>query len=35
MSVCDHLVALESAGLFRVAIMQSGPCQAQTDLEVR
>jgi para-nitrobenzyl esterase len=32
MSVCDHLVAPESAGLFRAAIMQSGPCQAQTDL---
>jgi len=33
MSVCDHLVAPESAGLFRAAIMQSGPCQAQTDLK--
>lgn len=32
MSVCDHLVAPESAGLFRAAIMQSGPCQAQADL---
>ena len=32
MSVCDHLVAPESAGLFRGAIMQSGPCQAQADL---
>lgn len=32
MSVCDHLVAPESAGLFRSAIMQSGPCQAQADL---
>lgn len=32
MSVCDHLVAPESTGLFRAAIMQSGPCQAQTDL---
>ena len=32
MSVCDHLVAPESAGLFRAAIMQSGPCQAQVAL---
>ena len=32
MSVCDHLVAPESSGLFRAAIMQSGPCQAQADL---
>lgn len=32
MSVCDHLVAPESAGLFRGAIMQSGPCQAQAAL---
>ena len=31
-SVCDHLVAPESAGLFRAAILQSGPCQAQADL---
>jgi para-nitrobenzyl esterase len=31
MSVCDHLAAPESAGLFRAAIMQSGPCQAQAD----
>lgn len=31
-SVCDHLVAPESTGLFRGAIMQSGPCQAQADL---
>lgn len=31
-SVCDHLVAPESVGLFRAAIMQSGPCQAQADL---
>ncbi|MGY4712950.1 carboxylesterase/lipase family protein [Mycolicibacterium sp. CBM1] len=31
MSVCDHLVAPESAGLFRAAILQSGPCQAQAD----
>ena len=30
-SVCDHLVSPESAGLFRGAIMQSGPCQAQAD----
>jgi para-nitrobenzyl esterase len=32
MSVCDHLVALGSRGLFRAAIIQSGPCQAQADL---
>ncbi|KMV23799.1 carboxylesterase family protein [Mycobacterium heckeshornense] len=32
MSVCDHLVAPGSAGLFRAAIVQSGPCQAQADL---
>ncbi len=32
MSVCDHLVARESAGLFRAAILQSGPCQAQATL---
>lgn len=32
MSVCDHLVAPESAGLFRAAIIQSGPCQAQASL---
>ncbi|OBF26175.1 carboxylesterase/lipase family protein [Mycobacterium sp. ACS4331] len=32
MSVCDHLVARESAGLFRGAILQSGPCQAQAEL---
>ena len=31
-SVCDHLVAPDSAGLFRAAIMQSGPCQAQVPL---
>jgi para-nitrobenzyl esterase len=31
-SVCDHLVAPESDGLFRAAIMQSGPCQAQAAL---
>jgi para-nitrobenzyl esterase len=32
MSVCDHLVAPGSAGLFRAAIIQSGPCQAQATL---
>jgi para-nitrobenzyl esterase len=32
MSVCDHLVAPDSAGLFRAAIIQSGPCQAQLAL---
>ncbi len=32
MSVCDHLIAPESRGLFRAAIMQSGPCQAQAAL---
>ncbi|MDQ2638813.1 MAG: carboxylesterase family protein, partial [Actinomycetota bacterium] len=32
MAVCDHLVAPGSAGLFRAAIIQSGPCQAQYDL---
>ena len=32
MSVCDHLVAPESYGLFRAAILQSGPCQAQASL---
>jgi len=31
MSVCDHLVAPGSAGLFRAAIIQSGPCQGQAD----
>ena len=31
-SVCDHLVAPESDGLFRAAIMQSGPCQVQAVL---
>ena len=31
MSVCDHLVAPGSAGLFRAAIIQSAPCQAQAD----
>jgi para-nitrobenzyl esterase len=29
MSVCDHLVAPASAGLFQAAIIQSAPCQAQ------
>jgi len=28
-SVCDHLVAPESAGLYRAAIIASGPCTAQ------
>lgn len=32
MSVCDHLVAPDSAGLFGGAILQSGPCQAQVGL---
>ena len=32
MSVCDHLVAPSSIGLFRAAIIQSGPCQAQVAL---
>jgi para-nitrobenzyl esterase len=32
MSVCDHLAAPGSAGLFHAAIIQSGPCQAQVDL---
>lgn len=32
MSVCDHLVAPASAGLFRAVIIQSAPCQAQGDL---
>jgi para-nitrobenzyl esterase len=31
MSVCDHLAAPGSVGLFSAAIMQSGPCQAQAD----
>jgi len=31
-SVCDQLVAPDSAGLFRAAIIQSGPCQAQVAL---
>nr|WP_246231242.1 carboxylesterase family protein [Mycolicibacterium sediminis] len=32
MSVCDHLVAPGSRDLFRGAIIQSGPCQAQLPL---
>ena len=32
MSVCDHLVAPDSAGLFRAAIIASGPCSAQAGL---
>ncbi|MGV0813623.1 carboxylesterase family protein [Mycolicibacterium boenickei] len=32
MSVCDHLVAPGSTGLFRAAILMSAPCQAQADL---
>jgi len=32
MSVCDHLVAPGSAGLFQGAIIQSAPCQAQVTL---
>ena len=32
MSVCDHLVAPGSPGLFRAAIIQSAPCGAQADL---
>lgn len=32
MSVCDHLVAPASRGLFDAAIIQSGPCQAQLAL---
>lgn len=31
MSVCDHLIAPGSAGLYRSAILQSGPCQVQAD----
>jgi para-nitrobenzyl esterase len=34
MSVCDHLIAPGSAGLFRAAIIQSAPCQAQADVEL-
>jgi para-nitrobenzyl esterase len=30
--VCDHLVAPASQGLFRAAIIQSAPCQAQVGL---
>jgi para-nitrobenzyl esterase len=33
-SVCDHLVAPGSAGLFRAAIIQSAPCQAQAPLSL-
>jgi para-nitrobenzyl esterase len=32
MSVCDHMVAPDSSGLFRAAILQSAPCQAQLAL---
>ena len=32
MSVCDHLVAPGSVGLFGAAIMMSAPCQAQAEL---
>jgi para-nitrobenzyl esterase len=32
MSVCDHLVAPGSQGLFSAAVIQSGPCQAQLTL---
>ncbi len=32
MSVCDHLAAPASDGLFRAAIVMSGPCQAQLDV---
>jgi para-nitrobenzyl esterase len=32
MSVCDHMVAPDSKDLFRAAIIQSGPCQAQLSL---
>ena len=31
MSVCDHLVAPASTGLFRAAIIESGPCEAVAD----
>ncbi|MGP4056130.1 carboxylesterase/lipase family protein [Mycobacterium sp. 4D054] len=34
MSVCDHLVAPDSQGLFDAAIIMSGPCQAQLPLPV-
>ncbi|RWA18644.1 hypothetical protein MBRU_05355 [Mycolicibacterium brumae DSM 44177] len=33
MAVCDHLSAPGSAGLFHAAILASGPCQNQVDLE--
>lgn len=32
MSVCDHLVSPDSEGLFRAAILMSGPCAAQLDV---
>ena len=35
MSVCDHLVAPGSAGLFQAAIMQSAPCQLQSTCRPR
>jgi para-nitrobenzyl esterase len=31
MSVCDHLVAPRSTGLFRAAIIGSGPCRGEVD----
>ncbi|MCM6778479.1 carboxylesterase family protein [Nocardia sp. CDC159] len=31
MSVCDHLASPASVGLFRAAVLQSGPCQVQAD----
>lgn len=34
MSVCDHLVAPGSQGLFGAAIIQSAPCEAQAGLPV-
>ncbi|KWX57474.1 carboxylesterase [Mycobacterium sp. NAZ190054] len=34
MSVCDHLVAPDSQGLFDAAVIMSGPCQAQVSLPV-
>lgn len=34
MSVCDHLVAPASQGLFDAAVIMSGPCQAQAALPV-
>lgn len=34
MSVCDHLVAPGSKGLFAKAVIMSGPCQAQVALPV-